>query len=316
MAGNLAEGKPSNSSGSLIKLGTELANTRQRTQQESVEDVAKPATLISGGKLEIIAERDLEVVGSRLRGTDTDLLAGRDIRFESAQHRSAWNNQSTSDKAAIGASFNIGEQTGFTLDLGASVGKAQGRGSQVEQANAQLHTGTLNWHSGRHSQLAGAEIHAERIDARVGRDLLIVSRQDELHREQRQRSAGAVASLCIPPSRHGATVSASGSLAYADSTTLYEGVVNQSGLFAGQGGFGIDVGGTTDLQGAVIDSQAPPERNRLSTERLAFSDIRNRSETTARSASLSASYSSSGTLADKKRRWRPTAASVAAYRWR
>ena len=55
----------------------------------------------------------------------------------------------------------------------------------------------------------------------------------------------------------------------------FDSVIEQTGLYAGAQGFDINVGRHTQLNGAVIASEAPAARNRLSTETLGFSDIKN-----------------------------------------
>ncbi|MEK9498090.1 VENN motif pre-toxin domain-containing protein, partial [Photorhabdus sp. P32] len=58
----------------------------------------------------------------------------------------------------------------------------------------------------------------------------------------------------------------------------FESVKEQTGIFAGKGGFDIRVGEHTQLDGAVIGSTADKDRNRLETGTLGFSDIRNKAE--------------------------------------
>ncbi|WP_335340261.1 VENN motif pre-toxin domain-containing protein [Gilliamella sp. WF3-4] len=56
-------------------------------------------------------------------------------------------------------------------------------------------------------------------------------------------------------------------------------VTDQSGIFAGKGGFDIKVGNNTDLKGAVISSEAEDtNKNRLDTGTISFSDIKNKAE--------------------------------------
>lgn len=66
----------------------------------------------------------------------------------------------------------------------------------------------------------------------------------------------------------------------------YKSVNEQTGIFAGSGGFDIDVGGNADLKGAVIDSEATPDQNKLSTGTLTWSDIENKAEYSASSAGM------------------------------
>ncbi|WP_305790916.1 VENN motif pre-toxin domain-containing protein [Dickeya sp. CSL RW240] len=52
----------------------------------------------------------------------------------------------------------------------------------------------------------------------------------------------------------------------------------QTGLFAGQGGYDVRVGGHTQLDGAVIGSTAGADKNRLETGTLGFGNLDNRAE--------------------------------------
>ncbi len=58
----------------------------------------------------------------------------------------------------------------------------------------------------------------------------------------------------------------------------YLSVQEQTGLFAGNGGFDITVSKHTQLDGAVIASGAEADSSRLNTGTLGFSDIRNHAE--------------------------------------
>nr|WP_196240483.1 hypothetical protein [Jejubacter calystegiae] len=60
----------------------------------------------------------------------------------------------------------------------------------------------------------------------------------------------------------------------------FDSVQEQTGLFAGKGGFDVTVGEHTQLDGAVIASTASPENNRLDTGTLGWSDIHNQADYT------------------------------------
>lgn len=53
----------------------------------------------------------------------------------------------------------------------------------------------------------------------------------------------------------------------------FDSVAEQTGMFAGDGGFDITVGKHTQLNGAVISSSAIPDKNHLDTGTLGFSDL-------------------------------------------
>ncbi|WP_269812096.1 VENN motif pre-toxin domain-containing protein [Rahnella victoriana] len=58
----------------------------------------------------------------------------------------------------------------------------------------------------------------------------------------------------------------------------YNSVIEQSGIYAGDGGFDITVGGHTQLDGAVIASTGSADKNSLDTGTFGFSDIGNKAE--------------------------------------
>ena len=58
----------------------------------------------------------------------------------------------------------------------------------------------------------------------------------------------------------------------------YNSVIEQSGIYAGDGGFDITAGGHTQLDGAVIASTGSADKNHLDTGTLGFSDIGNKAE--------------------------------------
>ncbi|NVZ52349.1 hemagglutinin repeat-containing protein [Pseudomonas sp. B6002] len=292
-------GSPSN--GSLIKIGTELANNRSKNSSEFNSVTAKQSTLNAGEELSVVAtgtaagtQGDIQITGSALKAANTLLLAKNTVLMQSAQNTVDRKNEGSSNKTAIGASFNIGEQNGFTLDLGAQGAKNNGNGNSITQVNSTLDTGSLLLQSGGDTTLKGAQVRADSIKADIGGNLNIISLQDTESSRSKQSSGGFGASICIPPFCYGSTVAGSVNLAAAKTNSDYKGVTDQSGLFAGAGGYDINVGKTTTLQGAVIASEASADKNRLSTDRLIVSDIKNVSEIKSQSAGISVSSSSAG----------------------
>jgi filamentous hemagglutinin len=87
-----------------------------------------------------------------------------------------------------------------------------------------------------------------------------------------------------------------GSASYSSSRTNsnYASVMEQSGVKAGDGGFQINVRGNTDLKGAVIASSGQAvadNKNRLTTQTLTQSDIKNTAEYDAQSVGVGIGYS-------------------------
>ncbi|AZF45439.1 MULTISPECIES: hemagglutinin repeat-containing protein [unclassified Pseudomonas] len=300
-AANDSDGKPANSKGSVFKIGTELANTRKKSTSEYNAETVKQSTLNSGGGLAIVATGnapgtagDLHVIGSSIKAKDTLLQAKSDVILESAQDRKNWDNQNKNNKTSIGVSLSFGEQSGFVLDLGAQMAKGMGTGHEVTQVNSTVETGLLVLKSGQDTTLAGAQVHADAIKAQVGGNLNIASRQDEASQKNKQTSGGVGVSICVPPFCLGSMVSGSANIAGNKMNSDYNAVTQQTGLYAGKGGYDINVGKNTTLQGAIIASEASNDKNYLSTDRLLVSDIKNNSDIKSQAASLSYSGATAG----------------------
>ncbi|EEQ2361878.1 VENN motif pre-toxin domain-containing protein, partial [Escherichia coli] len=74
-------------------------------------------------------------------------------------------------------------------------------------------------------------------------------------------------------------------------------VAEQTGMFAGDGGFDITVGRHTQLDGAVIASTATPDKNHLDTGTLGFSDLHNEADYKVSHSGIS--LSGGGSFGDK-----------------
>jgi hypothetical protein len=88
----------------------------------------------------------------------------------------------------------------------------------------------------------------------------------------------------------------------------FDSVAEQTGLFAGDGGFDVTVGNHTQLDGAVIASTATADKNSLDTGTLGFSDLQNEADYKVSHAgiSLSGGGSFGGCIsADGTRGYRP-----------
>ncbi|GLU36050.1 MAG: VENN motif pre-toxin domain-containing protein [Pigmentiphaga sp.] len=126
--------------------------------------------------------------------------------------------------------------------------------------------------------------------ANVGRDLPLQSLQDSDYYDSKQKNVSAGASVAIIGTGGSASVSASQSK--IDSN--YKSVQEQTGLYAGKGGFQIDVGNHTQLDGSVIASTAEADKNRLSTGTLGWSSIDNKTDYKSQQQSVSISSASDG----------------------
>ncbi|OJK55364.1 hemagglutinin [Escherichia coli] len=129
-----------------------------------------------------------------------------------------------------------------------------------------------------------------KVDA--GRHLTLTSEQDSDRYDSKQQNASAGGSFTFGSMSGSASVSLSRDKMHSN----YDSVQEQTGIFAGRGGFDVTTGQHTQLNGAVIASTATADKNRLDTGTLGFSDIENRADfkTEHQSAGLSTGGSVAG----------------------
>ncbi|EGI1210333.1 hemagglutinin repeat-containing protein, partial [Escherichia coli] len=178
----------------------------------------------------------------------------------------------------------------------ASVNAAKGRekGNGTEWTETTTDSGkTLTINSGRDTVLNGAQVNGNRIIADVGHDLLISSQQDTSKYDSKQTSVAAGGSFTF------GSMTGSGYIAASRDKmkSRFDSVAEQTGMFAGDGGFDITVGRHTQLDGAVIASTATADKNSLDTGTLGFSDIHNEADYKVSHSGIS--LSGGGSFGDK-----------------
>ncbi|UXD25901.1 Putative large exoprotein involved in heme utilization or adhesion of ShlA/HecA/FhaA family [Yersinia enterocolitica] len=132
----------------------------------------------------------------------------------------------------------------------------------------------LNITSGRDTVLQGAQVSGETVKANVGRDLLLQSQQDSDRYDSKQQDASVGGSFNFGSMTGSASINASRDKMHSNFGSVQE----QTGFFAGKGGFDITVGEHTQLDGAVIASTATADKNTLDTGTLGFSNIGNKAD--------------------------------------
>ncbi|MCM4471288.1 hemagglutinin repeat-containing protein, partial [Escherichia coli] len=189
-----------------------------------------------------------------------------------------------------------GAGKGAGISVFASVNAAKGseKGNGTEWTETTTDSGkTVTINSGRDTVLNGAQVNGNRIIADVGHDLLISSQQDTSKYDSKQTSVAAGGSFTF------GSMTGSGYIAASRDKmkSRFDSVAEQTGMFAGDGGFDITVGRHTQLDGAVIASTATPDKNHLDTGTLGFSDLHNEADYKVSHSGIS--LSGGGSFGDK-----------------
>ncbi|WP_254706828.1 hemagglutinin repeat-containing protein [Ralstonia pseudosolanacearum] len=295
-------------SSAIVKATVSIGGGSSSSESNASANVNQGSTLRAGQNVTITAtgkdasgkvvDGDIVARGSSISGRNVSLDAARDITLESRQDNTHQDSKSGGSNASIGVGFALGgNQNGFTLELAAGFNRAHADGDAVTHVNSSVNAAdTLTLNAGRDANLRGAQASGNTVNATVGRNLNVESRQDTDNYASRSESGGAQVSLCIPPFCIGSAFSGSANLAEGRTDSTYASVVHQSGIAAGAGGYNVNVKGNTDLVGGVISSTADPSKNTLHTGTLTTRDVENHAAYSSEQSSFSASYTSSNPL--------------------
>ncbi|EES3393754.1 filamentous hemagglutinin N-terminal domain-containing protein [Escherichia coli] len=287
-------------------MGVSLSLTTQKSksQQHSESDTVSGSTLNAGNNLSVVAtgknrgdnRGDIVIAGSQLKaGGNTSLDAANDVLLSGAANTQKTTGRNSSSGGGVGVSIGAGGN-GAGISVFASVNAAKGseKGNGTEWTETTIDSGkTVTINSGRDTVLNGAQVNGNRIIADVGHDLLISSQQDTSKYDSKQTSVAAGGSFTF------GSMTGSGYIAASRDKmkSRFDSVAEQTGMFAGDGGFDITVGRHTQLDGAVIASTATPDKNHLDTGTLGFSDLHNEADYKVSHSGIS--LSGGGSFGDK-----------------
>ncbi|HEJ7227764.1 TPA: hemagglutinin repeat-containing protein [Serratia marcescens] len=254
--------------------------TDSRQSQGSTLTAGQNLSITASGKNHNAQSGDIVVTGSQLKaGKDLSLDAARDITLQSAQNSESTVGKNSSKGGNVGVGIGAGSGGyGISVSAGVNAGKGHENGNGLTHAETTLDAGSnLKVTSGRDTRLTGAQASGEKVTVDVGRDLTLESQQDSDRYDARQTQMSGGISVPIGAGSGSANFSASKDKLHSN----FDSVKEQTGLFAGKGGYDVKVKEHTQLDGAVIASQADKEKNRLDTGTLGWTDIHNQADYSA-----------------------------------
>ncbi|ENN88485.1 filamentous hemagglutinin family outer membrane protein [Rhizobium freirei PRF 81] len=207
------------------------------------------------------------------------ISAAGNVDFESVQATSDSKSSSKSGSVSVGVAASIDANRNI-FNAGPTANAAYGSGKQVASSVTQVNssvsgTNTVTVVAGDTLTLAGGVLSGKTVNATAANGIVIESRQDAASYNEKSKSAQlGISSGGISGGYNQGTI-----------TGDYANVSQQSGIFAGSGGYHVNTDGTIDLKGGFIGSTADPKNNDLAANQILYSNIEN---------SMSASSSSYG----------------------
>lgn len=302
-AGQAADMANTTADPNAMGVSLSLTTQKSKSQQHAESDAVAGSTLNAGNNLSITANGkgkgpnsgDIVIAGSQLKaGGDTLLDAKHDVILSGAANTQQSSGKNSSSGGGVGVSIGAGKGAGISVFANVNAAKGKDKGNGTDWTETTIDSGkTVTIKSGNDTLLNGAQVNGNKIVADVGHDLLMSSQQDSNKYDSKQSSVAAGGSFTFGSMTGSGYISAS----QDKMKSRFDSVAEQTGMFAGDGGFDITVGNHTQLDGAVIASTATADKNSLDTGTLGFTDIHNEADFKTQHSGIS--ISGAGSFGDQ-----------------
>ncbi|USJ02796.1 hemagglutinin repeat-containing protein [Xanthomonas prunicola] len=276
-------------SGSLLSVEAGVGFATNESSFNSSSQISQGSTITGGGNVRLkTTEGDLHIVQGNLKAGDTlSLDSARDLIVEAGNSSNTEQSKGSNAGFEVGVGASVGAQTGVYAYVQASAGSHKSNVDGSTWQNTQLAGQNIVLKSEGDTTLRGAVVKGDRIDVQAGGDLTIESLQDKLDIQSKESSVGGRVQISA-----GTAWDASGYASGAKANGNYLGVVEQSGLFAGNGGYHVTAGNVNLIGGAVASTNAGASE--LTADSLTFTDLKNRMDYSTVSAAISGGIGSTG----------------------
>ncbi len=269
-----------------VSVGISLGTSKIDAYTTRDTRTAVSSTVKSGGDTSIVARGDgntgtgdIKISGSQVdAGGKVDLSAANNLLLESAANTSESSKKQNTTTSSIGVNFDltlVGKKVNFggiTEAINVGFTNVNNNSSSTKYAETVVKGKEgVTFTSGNDTTLKGAQISGKEIVGNVGGDFAAISQQDTSRDSQASTSINTGISVGISSGMASGSLGMSATNADSD----YRSVVEHSGIFAGEDGFSISVGGNTGLVGAAINSKADESLNSLVTGTITTQDIQN-----------------------------------------
>ena len=273
----------------LVNIRVSIGSSSSRSESSYEANTFDGGSIESNGDIIIEANSadsikgNIKAVGETISGKTVKLVASNDVSLQAATNTSEKLENAKSKGWSVGA--NISVAGGGILGFDASANAAK----QKSNTKVITHTGTsvvgsdaVTITSGKDTHISGSKVIGKSVTADVGGNLTIESLQDTKTYVGESSNKGFSVST-----NAGSLSNVSMSSSKGKMKSDYASVTNQAGIYASVGGFVINTAEKTSLRGAVIDSTADTNKNKLFTKSLDVKDVENTAEYTSRNVGMS-----------------------------
>ena len=289
-----------------VEVGTGIKHAHADYHEQ---DIRGQGNIINGAKgIEITAREgyidlsqiDLATTTYNAQSQKNEVTSGsyvyldgkRGINLRSGRDEFHAKGRQTGYSMVSGVGAQVGAQTGAYAYAEVGYNNATQQTDSHTKINSHIMTERLIAKTDGDMNLIGASAYADRIETDVKGKLNIVSEQSTAQYNAKGTNVGLRVQVSF-----GTAWNVGGSYGSNKTRSNYHGVQEQAGLFAGDGGYRINVQNHTNLEGGLITSSQLAEttgKNSFSTGTLSYSDIENHGNYSGSGLAISASVSMEG----------------------
>lgn len=272
-----------------IKVGIGSSQYKQTSELDQAQYVG--SSIGSNAKVNVTGTGEtpntgnVHITGSTIDAPEVHINAKNNIRLDAGTNTSIQTNNYTQSGWSVGATISPYGNGVIGLDANVFKGKEKGVETLTTHAGTvirgrQLATAT----SGNNTDILGSKITGNMVVTNAGNDLRIESLQDtnDYHKNSRNKSLSVSYGMSGP-----ALVGFENGKGTTDSH--YASVTDQAGIYAGEGGYHVQVGNATTLTGGIIKGSPDTFKNKLSSKSLEMKDIQNEASYSAKTSGYSLS---------------------------
>ena len=274
----------------LLNIQVSIGSSKFKQHSELKQENYIGSSIGSKNKVSITADSDnsdkgnIHITGSVIEAPEVNLNATNNLSLDAGTNSSVQRDTYTSSGWSVGAT--VSPHGNGVIGLEANVYK----GKENALETTKTHTGTIirgkqvNTVSGNDTEIIGSKVIGDSVTTKVGHDLKIESLQDTNDYHKISKNKGISVSYGMSGS---ARVGFDNSRGTTDSH--YASVTEQAGIYAGDGGYNVQVNNATTLTGGIIKGSTDKSKNKLSSNSLTMNDIHNEASYSAKTSGYSLS---------------------------
>ena len=274
----------------LLNIHVGVGSSKFKQVSELNQESYIGSSIGSKNKVSITADSDnsdkgnIHITGSVIEAPEVNLNATNNLSLDAGTNSSVQRDTYTSSGWSVGAT--VSPHGNGVIGLDANVYK----GKENALETTKTHTGTIirgkqvNTVSGNDTEIIASKIIGESVTTNVGHDLKIESLQDtnDYHKISKNKGISVSYGMSGP-----ARVGFDNSRGTTDSH--YASVTDQAGIYAGDGGYNVQVNNATTFTGGIIKGSTDKSKNKLSSNSLTMNDIQNEASYSAKTSGYSLS---------------------------